>query len=728
MVETNNWYKILRVALYAVLLTPLWISAAFLFPFITTKILYFRFLIELALLLYLPLAWRYPEIRPSRSPILLAVWAYIGLVFLTSLVGLNFARSFWGTIERGEGVVTLLHFAAYLTMLSGVWRDRRQWYWYLFGAVSVSAVTGLYAFLQILGAPVVAHAGEARISGTIGNPAFFAAYLMFGLFLSLHLIRQSGHLWQRRCLWTVFWGELLLLFLTQTRGAVLATAAAFGAYFLLMLIRDQSKKKKMLATAGLCLLLLVGGFLVFARGTDAVQWNGTLKRLATISPQDTTTQSRLDAWRASWHGWRDQLWIGYGYENYNIAFNKYFPPRIFKDHGSQLWFDRAHNVVFDVGTTSGIVGLVAYLGIFAAALGACVRRRELWLGLLLAAYFLQNLFVFDTQATYLMFYLVLGFLAFRDSDLKQSASSGSPVGVFKKLGISLVILLALPVAYFVNIKPAFANRAAVTAIKAGQRGEFLYARERFAHALSYDTYMDDEIRLRLADHALAAAQSGQLSKEEMIDLYQFTIAELRTSVRNSPHDARLHAYLVTVMNRAYPVLPDLAEETVQLARNALSLSPDRQQILFEVGQALMNTKDEEGTIRALVKAVELSPQVKESRFNLLIAAIMLGREEVEREQKEWLLQGGRLAAADYLTMGSAYHLIGEKQKVVESYRAAVDLEPENPELRSKLAAAYGLLCDTAKAQAEVAAVVRLMPEYRKSASQFLQELAKNCGK
>jgi len=99
---------------------PLLVWSVFLFPFITTKVLYFRLLVEAALFVYVILAWRYPAYRPRFNLVTKAVWLYVGVVLVAAIFGLDFRTSFMGTVERGEGVVTLLHFAAYFTMLTGV--------------------------------------------------------------------------------------------------------------------------------------------------------------------------------------------------------------------------------------------------------------------------------------------------------------------------------------------------------------------------------------------------------------------------------------------------------------------------------------------------------------------------------------------------------------------------------------------------------------------------------
>ena len=79
-------------------------------------------------------------------------------------------------------------------------------------------------------------------------------------------------------------------------------------------------------------------------------------------------------------------------------------------------FDQAHSKVFEELTTKGVLGLTTYLLIWlamAAVLLASFRRRTGWhqvfiavIGATAAAYFVQNLFLFDTTTTTLLFALL----------------------------------------------------------------------------------------------------------------------------------------------------------------------------------------------------------------------------------------------------------------------------------------------------------------------------------
>ena len=147
-----------------------------------------------------------------------------------------------------------------------------------------------------------------------------------------------------------------------------------------------------------------------------------------------------------------------------------------------------------------------------------------------------------------------------------------------------------------------------------------------------------------------------------------------------------------------------------------------------MGQALIYGGDKDGALAAFAHAVDLNPETKESRLSYLSAAILLGRTDIAEKQTELLDVSGRLTAADYVAIGDAYYRSENIQKTIENYRRAVEMQPQSPELRGKLAAAYGLVCDLPKAKEEVAMAVALDSNYRAAADQFFRELAERCKK
>jgi len=735
--ETNIWYKFLKFILYALLLTPLLVWSIFFFPFITTKVFYLRFLIELAVVIYVFLALRYPELRPKWNWLTRSVWIYIAIIVIASIFGVNFSKSFMGTVERGEGVITMIHFAAYFTMLVAVFRSMRDWYKYLMGTVSMTFVVALIGLSQLTSQPIVQSQG-LRVSSTIGNAAFFAAFMLFGVFLSLYLIRQTSSYFSgakarniKIFLWIVFAVEVFSIYHSQTRGAIVAAGVAIMVYSLLNLIKGSSKKARLTALIGIVLVVSATAGIYFGRDSSIIQNQITLRRLATISPTDITTQSRFDTWGASWEGWKDRFVLGYGYENYNIAFNQHFPARIFKDQGSQIWFDRAHNIIFDVGVTSGVVGLIAYLSILVIAALYLLRRRNFLLIGALLAYFIQNFFVFDTQATYLLFFIILAYAAsLKNLSLREGEEQ--PAARTVRAGfvpVTIVAVLMLVTSYFVNVEPWLANTRSVDGIIAAKTNQYRQVQPAFASSLSLGTYKDEEIRQRLVDYANEAVASGQLSQEEQADLYLYVISELEKSISESPRDVRSYLFLMTTLNRSASLGSDRLDRIFELGERALELSPTRPQIYYELGQAAFSSGDQDLGLQHFRSAIDLNPEPRESHINFVLASIFAKREDLVGEEIRVLTAdlGYEITVEEYSAFARAYSRNKDFQRTIDSYLAALALQPKNPDLFAKLAASYGELCALEGARAAVINATALDPSFAIEGQNFLRQLEEKCG-
>jgi hypothetical protein len=133
--------------------------------------------------------------------------------------------------------------------------------------------------------------------------------------------------------------------------------------------------------------------------------------------------ARFVNWSIAWKGFSERPILGWGPENYILVFPKFFNTCLFipAECGGEIWFDRAHNIIFDTLITSGILGLLAYLGIILSVLWVLSKsyfqnqKATFWAfavpGATLLAYFLQNLTVFDMATSLMMFAIILGFAA-----------------------------------------------------------------------------------------------------------------------------------------------------------------------------------------------------------------------------------------------------------------------------------------------------------------------------
>jgi putative inorganic carbon (HCO3(-)) transporter len=192
-----------------------------------------------------------------------------------------------------------------------------------------------------------------QVAGTIA--------LLMPLYVSLTagLIRSAvAHARQRRWLRTVrsaaeaaVLGGLalagtLLLILSQSRGAITATALCLGLWTAL-----QGRAGRWIAGVGALGVLV----LVLIVGPQQVAWALWGVEIANA---DLSLQGRLEIWHRAWRVLRDHALTGIGFDTLVPIIHARYPTFHF-DPGAD--FTHAHNQLLQVGLDLGVPGLIAYL-------------------------------------------------------------------------------------------------------------------------------------------------------------------------------------------------------------------------------------------------------------------------------------------------------------------------------------------------------------------------------
>ncbi len=451
MKASEIYLKLLRWGIFASLFLPLVIFSQYISPFHFGKMVLFRSLVAVMAVIYILLVISDKKYLPRWTPIVIAFTIFTGIYALTSFTGVDFNYSFWGTLERMGGLFSFLHFWVFFIILVSVFRDRKSWEKILKISIFVGLLSILFAYGQHfkLGDFFIGWQ-KSRAIGTIGNAALFAGYLLFILFLSIYFLLkgdanpegslshpaglQPGADGKRSYGARIFYGLVLLsgipvLHLTAVRGSIIAFW--FGLFLLgiLYLFLSKQKRFKPYIIAGLIIILLLVGFVWLNRDKDWVKDISWLNRLTTISLETTTLQTRLWSWHSGWQGFKEKPVLGWGPENFVLAHAKYFDARHFKGMGSETIWDRAHNIVLEMLTTMGIIGLLSYLSIFVAIYYLLIKsfkKKRIKLttfaifAVIFFVYFFHNLFIFDTMANYFMFFLILGYINFTASSVASA--------------------------------------------------------------------------------------------------------------------------------------------------------------------------------------------------------------------------------------------------------------------------------------------------------------------
>lgn len=327
--------------------------------------------------------WR----RGLAQPLALAALGAGLAAGLATLLASQPRMSFVGSAERAMGLVGILALLGCFAAAQTIGRDRERAERLIVALCAGSAPVAVYGLTQWLGLmPVPGKVESAsRIFGTLTNPIFLAAYLMLLAPLTLWLLGRARG--EGRMVAAFGWGLLLLLqlaalALTQSRGPILGLAAG-----LLVLLLASAVGRGRRAWGWLALGLAVGGigFLVLLNRPggplEPLRQAPLIGRFGQIFDAERDSSSaRLRIWRSARRLLAAEpaiLLHGGGPESFKYAILPYGETYMAGLGQKDRLVDRAHNVLLDALTMTGLPGALALIGLYLAWLAGAARLAGL---------------------------------------------------------------------------------------------------------------------------------------------------------------------------------------------------------------------------------------------------------------------------------------------------------------------------------------------------------------
>ena len=165
--------------------------------------------------------------------------------------------------------------------------------------------------------------------------------------------------------------QIVVLYYTGTRGAILGLIGGvfLAALLILLFERNRPVVKKVGIGMVLGMILLVGGFFTI-KNTEFAQKSPILSRFTSLSVESIQNQPRWTIWGMALEGAKERPLLGWGQENFNLVFNKYYQPELY---GQEPWFDRVHNIFLDWLIAGGILGVGALAFGMASKIGGAYQ-------------------------------------------------------------------------------------------------------------------------------------------------------------------------------------------------------------------------------------------------------------------------------------------------------------------------------------------------------------------
>ncbi len=705
--------------IFSVFIIPFIVPSGLFFPFITGKGFLFRCLTEVAFAAWLVLAMRDASVRPRKSWLLWAFVAFAGVIAVADIFGANPWKSFWSNFERMEGYITIIHLFLYFLVASSLLATERLWQRFFEFSIWSSLFISVYSIFQLAGKLVI-NQGGVRVDATFGNATYLAIYLVFNIFFALVMIAKDRAVWKKWAYSLIAFLHVVILYHTATRGAILGLIGGLLLSGLLIAFFDRGERRLRVVAGSIvgAVVLLVIGF-VGVRHASFVTSSPVLSRFASISWNETKTQARAYIWPMAIEGWKEHPILGWGQENFNYIFNKNYDPRMY---AQEQWFDHAHNTVLDWLVAGGLLGLLAYLSLFGAA-GYLIWRRSVDMSFtekalltgLGAAYFFHNLFVFDNLVSYILFASVLAYVQWKSTRLEKplaaevDAADDSDV---RMLG-PLVLIALVFCLYFFNWRGYATNKALISALVANGQGtsQAQATLAGFQKALSYGSLGTPEVVERIVEgtKSVNVAEVPFEVRQKYAEMAKKAIDE---QVARFPGDARYE----TFAGAFYAVYGQNADAEKHFL-TALSLSPKKQSLLFQVGSFYVGAKQFDKALALFKQAYDLDHTYADAANYYALALLYAGKED---ESRAFLASiGGSLTQDMQL---QAYINTGAWQKAIAIFRAKIAANPTDMALRQNLAAAYYQAGDKASAVATVREMIRMNPGFKAQGEQMIQQI------
>jgi len=646
--------KIIEILFYLLLFTPLVISRNFFFPFVAPKTLYFFAVSELIIFVYLILAVSFPKYRPSLNLLSITLTLFLVASILSTIFGVCPHESFWSKYERMTGLLMWFHLFGIFLAGSCVFK-RDDWIKIFEVSVIISVIVGIIAIVSNKGIGPLVKAGlDTRGGGTLGNSSFLASYLLFNAFLGLYLFLTLAQKELKIFFGIIFTLVVTCLMLSTGRAAAISFVGGVVLWFLLWCIYHQDKKLKI---AGISLLIILSSALALAIYSSLLDAYFGQKNVIQSEILDklslNISKDRALVWSIGIEAWKEKPYFGWGPENFNIAFTRYFDPRLFirEVYGRDVWFDRAHNIVVDTLVSVGIVGFLTYLLFFCSIFWILWKKyyhHEIdflsvsIFSVTLLAYFIQNLTVFDMVSSYMMFFLVLGFIGTVASQRKDSGSQNKNFSFNKRrFFVALIIfipLLLTSLFYFV-VQPVRSNKTLIKAVRTPN------SEQRFAfykQSLEISPLGRFQMRENIASEEMKKYSIQQIAQripqETQRRELDFVAQELEKNIKESPLLFSSYLLLGKAYNLYVRIDTSKLQKAEEVLNKAIEVSPGNQQGYWALAQTKMFQGKFEEAFFLAKKAMLLAPQSKQANLVMVdvgaITAKFTGNSEMLKEALE----------------------------------------------------------------------------------------------
>lgn len=586
------------------------------FPYVTSKSYYFRSLVEIIISTYLILMILTKEHRFKLAKISYAFIGFTIVTFICDLLGENFYQSFWSNSSRMDGLISQLHFLAFILVLPHILNTKQKWIRFFYIQAAIAIIVSILAILQAFAwFPVVS---ILRPDSLFGNPSYLSVYSLLNVFLSLYLFNGAQSFVQKSFLSLLTVLSVSSMYLAKTRSSYLALAVGLACLVVIYVLNEKKSENRKLFFKELLTLGALSGFFVLG-----LQYLLSLKvekaqvLLERLTDPDSI-YSRFYFWQASLTGFLKHPLLGYGEENY-LYLSSFYNPKMF----SEPWFDRSHNLIIDLLVNFGILGLLAFL-VFVGSLFLTLKKSKYLdlkqksiLTAAIVGYYINNLFLFEFLSGQILFLSFVSYICFYEGSFPLPCPVKNPHINFKTIFFSgCVFVIGLTAVFQLNIRNILANNELKNIL---EKKEFYRQVEGgkeivFQKLLNQNLFATDDVRQNMIQ-ASTMLKDASNDTEVLKDVYRFVSGEIQNDLKNDSKNI-YKKYMAAVFYAKYQNF-QLSES---LYEEALAISPKNQEILISQGTMYLSKADYAHADQKFQLAYDLENNNPKARLYLIASS------------------------------------------------------------------------------------------------------------
>ena len=702
-----NW--IYKIGFFIILALPLLILPPYFFPADWGKTIVFRSMLAIMLFLFV---WQilYPprlgeagkkNDTPSpsfkRNYMAWALGSLLTVFTLATIFSVDVNFSLWGSPYRGGGFVDFAFYfvfalLAFILFKKEDWKN--AWNFSIFIGVLVSLL-GIIQYYGLFNQIFITMSGQPP--STMGNPILLAIYLLLIFFptLSFTIKEKNKNI-------KIFYIASLVIFLftiliTGTRAAYFGII--IGVLYFLFFYPKKIKYLKIAIGLSLTFLFL---FVIYANSglqlPKLLQNRIIQQTVSQLSVKRALNDERYRAWQTVSKEILDRPILGWGPENLAVGFDKFYDPTVTQTP----WWDKAHNVFFQIGAEAGILGILTYIILFIFLFWQLQNTKKkssdenqkiiiTGIQAALIGYLVAMFFSFDSYGTYIILFLLIGYSLhlIYGQNQKIAQYSATKKTWWKPCAIFIFFIVLAIFLWQYNFVPLQINAQINQANDLANQKQCDQAFNLMDNALQQHSFLDSYGIMEYVD--IAKTCSGYYP-ENTLKYTQKSVDLLSEAIKIQPLYTRYWLYLgtltTTLANNENAVAKknDLIKQADGYFSKALQLAPKHQEIFIGKSQLDIVAGDYKNAQNDSEECIKLNSNLGDCYWQLGISEIYLNNKA--DAQKNILLakqKGYDTESESSLDdLVNAYGQISDYQDLAPVFQKLVAINPNNAQYRTYL--------------------------------------------